>query len=93
MLFSYGSGRQQIGKNKKCRQIAGNFDCHSDVAEQREAHCPMKHIQGFNQRNWMLPLGECLRCIALAATMVNEFVETTQNTNKTQLLASNYGTF
>ncbi len=25
--------------------------------------------------------------------MVNEFVETTQNTNKTQLLASNYSTF
>ena len=25
--------------------------------------------------------------------MVNELVETTQNTNKTQLLASNYGTF
>ena len=25
--------------------------------------------------------------------MVNEFIETTQNTNKTQLLASNYGTF
>ena len=25
--------------------------------------------------------------------MVNEFVETTQNTNKTQLLASKYGTF
>jgi hypothetical protein len=25
--------------------------------------------------------------------MVNEFVETTQNTNKTQLLASNEGTF
>ena len=25
--------------------------------------------------------------------MVNEFVETTQKTNKTQLLASNYGTF
>jgi len=31
--------------------------------------------------------------IAAAAAMVNEFVETTQNTNKTQLLASNYGTF
>ena len=28
-----------------------------------------------------------------AAAMVNEFVETTQNTNKTQLLASNYDTF
>jgi hypothetical protein len=25
--------------------------------------------------------------------MVNEFVETTLNTNKTQLLPSNYGTF
>jgi hypothetical protein len=28
-----------------------------------------------------------------AAAMVDEFVEKTQNTNKTQLLASNYGTF
>jgi hypothetical protein len=28
-----------------------------------------------------------------AAAMFNEFVETTQNTNKTQLLPSNYGTF
>jgi hypothetical protein len=37
--------------------------------------------------------GECLRRIAPAATMVNEFVITTQNTTKTQLLASNYGTF
>jgi uncharacterized membrane protein len=27
------------------------------------------------------------------AVMVNKFVETTQNTNKTQLVASNYGTF
>ena len=25
--------------------------------------------------------------------MVNKFIESTQNTNKTQLLASNYGTF
>jgi hypothetical protein len=41
----------------------------------------------------MPPLGKCLRRITPAAAMVNEFVETTQNTNKTQLLASNYGTF
>jgi hypothetical protein len=27
------------------------------------------------------------------AAMVNKFIETTQNTKKTQLLASNYGTF
>jgi hypothetical protein len=33
------------------------------------------------------------RRIAPVAAIVNEFVETTQNTNKTQLLASNYGTF
>jgi hypothetical protein len=41
----------------------------------------------------MPPSGECLRRIAPAATMVDKFIETTQNTNKTQLLASNYGTF
>jgi hypothetical protein len=37
--------------------------------------------------------GKCPRRIASAAAMVNEFIETTQNTNKTQLLASNYSTF
>jgi hypothetical protein len=41
----------------------------------------------------MLPSGKCLRRIAPAAAMANELVESTQNTNKTQLLASNYGTF
>jgi hypothetical protein len=41
----------------------------------------------------MPPSGECLRRIAPPATMVNEFVENTLNTNKTQLLTSNYGTF
>jgi len=44
----------------------------------------------------MPPLVECLRRIAPAATMamVNEFVENTLNTNKTQLLTPrNYGTF
>jgi hypothetical protein len=49
----------------------------------------MEHIQGFTQSHWMPPPGECLCRIAPAATMVDEFVETTQNTNKTQLLASN----
>jgi hypothetical protein len=41
----------------------------------------------------MPPSGKCLRRIAPAATMVNKFFETTQNTNKTQLLPSNYSTF
>jgi len=48
MLFSYGSGQQRINDNKKCRQIAGEFDCHADAAVQRGTHsCPMKHVQGF----------------------------------------------
>jgi hypothetical protein len=41
----------------------------------------------------MPPLGECLHRIAPAAVMVDEFVETTLHTNKTQLLPSNYGNF
>jgi hypothetical protein len=93
MLFSYGSGQQQIGVNEKCRQIAGDFDCRVDAAVQRRAHLPMEHVQGFTWSHWMPPSGECQNCFALTAAMVNQFVETTQNTNKTQLLASNYGTF
>ncbi len=41
----------------------------------------------------MLPSGEFLRRIAPAATMVDESVENTLNTNKTLFLPSNYGTF
>jgi hypothetical protein len=78
---------------KKCRQIDDNFDGHGDAAVQRGAHRPMKHIRGFTRSHWMPPSGECLHRIAPAAAMVNKFVETTQNTNKTQLLSSNYSTF
>jgi hypothetical protein len=35
----------------------------------------------------MPPSAECSHCIAPAAAMVNEFVETTQNNNKTLFLA------
>jgi len=69
------------------------FDCHADAAVQRGAHRLIGHVQDFPRSHWMPPLGECLRRITLAATMVDEFVETTINTNKTQLLASNYGIF
>jgi len=93
MLFCYRYGQQQIGDYKKCRQITGDFDCHGDASVRRGAHRPIEHAQGFAGSHWMPPSGECLRRIAPAATMVNEFVETTQNTNKTQLLTSNYGTF
>jgi hypothetical protein len=73
MLFSYGSVHQQIDNNKKCRQNAGDFDCHADVAVQCGGHCLMEHVQGFTLSHWMPPSSECLRGVALAATMVNEF--------------------
>jgi len=91
--LAYGCGKQQNQRDKKRRQIDNNFDGHGNAAVRRGARRPMKHIRGFTRSHWMLPSGECLCRIALAAAMVNEFVETTQNTNKTQLLASNYGTF
>jgi hypothetical protein len=75
------------------KQLAGNFDCHGDAAVRRGAHHTIEHIQGFTGSHWMPPSGKCLRHNAPAAVMVNKFVETTQNTNKTQLLARNYGTF
>ena len=82
MLFSYVSGGQRIDGNKTCRRINGNFDCHGDAAARRGTHLPIEHIQGFIRSHWMPPSGKCLRRIAPAAAMVDEFVETTQNTNK-----------
>jgi len=73
MLFSHGSGQQQIDDSKKCRRIAGNFDGHGDAAVRREAHRPMEHIQGFTLSHWMPPSGECLCRIAPAAAMVGDF--------------------
>ena len=73
MLFSYVSGQQRIGDNKKCRQITGNFDCHADAALRCGAHRPIEHILGFTRSHWMLPTGECLHRIATAAAMVDEF--------------------
>jgi hypothetical protein len=86
--------KQKIGDERKCRQISGNSDHHADAVVPCGVHPPMEHIQGFTRSHWMSPSGKCLRCIALVAAMVDEFVENTQkqNTNKTQLLASNYGT-
>jgi len=93
MLFSYVSGQQWIGNNKKWRWIAGNFDCHEVAAARCGGHHPIEHIQGFTRSHWMPPSGECLRRIPPAAAMVDGFIETTLNTNKTQLLASNYDAF
>ena len=93
MSFSYVSAQQRISNNNKMQANCWCFDCHADAVVQHGAHRPIEHIQGFTRSHWMPPAGKCLRHIAPAATMVNLFVETTQNTNKTQLLRSNYGTF
>jgi hypothetical protein len=58
----------------------------------QRASCEMARLE-LESCHWMPQLGNCLCRIAPAAAMVNEFIETTQNTNKTQLEASNYGTF
>jgi hypothetical protein len=65
-------GDNRIDDYEKCRQITGRFDDHADVVVQLWAHHPMEHIQGFTRSHWMPPLGECLRHIAPAATMVDD---------------------
>jgi hypothetical protein len=90
MIFSYGYGQQQIGNNKICMEINDNFDDHVDVAVRRGLHRLLEHVHGFTWSHWMPPSRECLRRIAPAAVMLNKFVETTLNTNETQLLTSNY---
>jgi hypothetical protein len=83
MVFSLGLWPTTKSTRQKRRQINDNFDGHGNAAVRRGSHRPMKHIRGFTQSHWMPPSGECLRHIAPAAAMANEFVETTQNTNKT----------
>ena len=46
------------------------------------AHRLIEHVQGFTGSHWMPPLGECLRRIAPAASIVNEFVEKRQTLTK-----------
>ncbi len=84
-------GDNGIDDNKKCRESAGAFDHHSDAVVQCGAHHPMEHVLGFTRSHWMPPLGECLRHIAPAAAMVDEYIENTQILKKA-FLASDYGT-
>jgi hypothetical protein len=71
--LAYGCGQQQNRRDKKCRQIDDNFDDRGNAAVQSGAHRPMEHIQGFTRSHWMPPSGVCLRRIAPAAAMVDEF--------------------
>ncbi len=78
-------GNNESTTTKNVGKSLAISDCHADAAVRRGAHRPMEHVQGFTRSYWMPPSGKCLRRIAPAAAMVNEFVETAQNTNKTQI--------
>jgi hypothetical protein len=65
--------KQKITNDKKCREIAGNFDHHADAAVQCKMHCPTEHILGFTRSHWMPPSGKCLHRIAPAAAKVINF--------------------
>jgi hypothetical protein len=71
----------EIDYDKKCRQIAGNFDGHADAAVQCMADCPIAHIQGFTRSNWMPLSGKSLRCITPAAAKFINFGCKHQYTN------------
>jgi hypothetical protein len=73
MIFTLGCRRQQNQLCKKYTYFLGNFGGHADAAVQCRVHCLMDHIKGFTRSYWMLSLGECLRCITPAATMVINF--------------------
>jgi hypothetical protein len=66
-------GDNGFDDSKKCREIAGDFDCHANAAVGFGVHCPMEHIPGFTRSHWMLPLGKCLCRIAPATAKVINF--------------------
>jgi hypothetical protein len=73
----------------KCTSFAGHFDGYADAVVQCGVHRLMEHLSGFTGSHWIPPLGKFLCRIASTAAMVDKFTVKHQNTNKTQLLASN----
>jgi hypothetical protein len=86
-LLSMVVGTIKINNDKKCKEITGDFDHHVDAAIQFGEHCTMEHIQGFSRSHCMPSSGKCLRRIAPAAAMVDDFGCKHKSTTKTQLLA------
>jgi hypothetical protein len=82
-------GDNGINYDEKCRESAGDFNHHADVAVRCGVHRPIEYIPDFTRSHWMPPSSKGLRRIAPAATMVDKCIENTQNTNKKLFLASN----
>jgi hypothetical protein len=89
MVFNLGYVQTTNRRRQKMQANHWQLQSPCGCGDAMGAHCPMEHIQGFTRSYWVLPLGECLRRIAPAAVMVDEFVENTKNTNKKLFSASN----
>ena len=81
--LAYIMPKQRIDDIRKCRQIAGDFDCHADAVVGCGVHHPMEHILGFTRSDWMSPSGECSHRIAAAAAMVDDFGQKQKHYQKT----------
>jgi len=68
-----------LAATSKCASVAGHFDGHADALKQSTWHRPMQHVQGSIGSHWMLPLGNYLLHIALAAARVTINKTTMQN--------------
>jgi hypothetical protein len=66
-------GNNESTATKNAGKLMANINCHGNAAVQRGAHRPMEHIRGFTRSHWMPPSVECLRGIAPAAAMADNF--------------------
>ncbi len=86
-LFHENHYRQRIANGHSCMVRVHTKPAYQMMTPDTETHT---HTHTHTH---MPSSGKCLRRIAPATIMVDEFVETTLNTNKMQILPSNYGTF
>jgi hypothetical protein len=57
----------------KCASVVGHVDCHEDAPVCCQAHCLMKHVQGYLMSNWTPPSGKYSPRITPADAMVINF--------------------
>jgi hypothetical protein len=82
MLFSYGSGRQQIDGNKKCRQI---WQCSGTT----QGPLPNEAHPGLHWKPLDATIGQVLAFLYHPGGRHGQRIRIkTQNTNKTQHLAT-----
>ena len=55
------------GNKRTCTSVAGHFNGHAEALKQSTWHCPIQHVQGYNESHWMRPSGNYSLRIAPAA--------------------------